>query len=247
MPRYRHDPFKDLVGFLVGDVMYAVRIEVVREIVNPLPIVDLPRAPESVKGVADYRGDVVPVVDLRERFGLPPGVPSRKTKWIVLDVSGGRTARKSVRRPDFEVERPSLSTGAPVDGTDIPARQTGAPTGGHAAFGRQVGPLLGPIPGGKPLAGARIGPPLPATGGTPVQGRYAALVVDSMTEVFGLAGGELRPAPPLGDGDDKRGIEGVTTLGSRLVFVLDARAFGAVTHAALSWAPGVARAPVEAP
>lgn len=165
MARHRHDPSKDLVGFLVGEVMYAVRIEVVREIVNPLSVVDLPRAPKSVKGVADYRGEVVPVIDLRERFGLPQVPRSRKTKWIVLDVGGDRAA---------------------------PAKA--APPGA----------------------------------------RYAALVVDSVTEVFGLAGGELRPAPPLGAGDEMRGIEGVTTLGTRLVFVLDARAFGAVTRAALA-------------
>jgi purine-binding chemotaxis protein CheW len=163
MARHRHDPSKDLVGFLVGDVMYAVRIDVVREIVNPLPVVDLPRAPKAVKGVADYRGEVVPVVDLRERFGLVPVAHSRKTKWIVLDV-GPKTA---------ESPRATLA-------------------------------------------------------------RYAALVVDSVTEVFGLAGGEIRPAPPLGPGDEARGIDGVTTLGSRLVFVLDARVFGAVTQAALT-------------
>jgi purine-binding chemotaxis protein CheW len=151
MARYRHDPSKDLVGFLVGDVMYAVRIRAVREIVNPLPVVDLPRAPAAVKGVADYRGLVVPVVDLRERFGLPVVEASRKTKWIVLDVGTGEGA------------------------------------------------------------GAR----------------YAALVVDAVSDVFGLAGGELRPPPPLGVGDDIRGIEGVTTYGSRLVFVLDGRAFRA--------------------
>lgn len=167
MARHRHDPSKDLVGFLVGEVMYAVRIDVVREIVNPLPVVELPRAPETVKGVADYRGEVVPVVDLRERFGLPAVPRSRKTKWIVLDVS---SAARSASSP----------------------HQAGA--------------------------------------------HYAALVVDSVSEVFGLAGGELRPAPPLGDGDAARGIEGVTTLGSRLVFVLDARAFGAVTQAALGGA-----------
>lgn len=155
MPRHRHDPSKDLVGFLVGDVMYSVRIDVVREIVNPLPVVDLPRAPHAVKGVADYRGEVVPVIDLRERFGLPAVALSRKTKWIVLDVGQ--------------------------------------------------------------LGGAR----------------YAALIVDSVSEVFGLAGGELRPAPPLGIGDAERGIEGVTTLGKRLVFVLDARIFGALTDVAI--------------
>lgn len=163
MARHRHDPSKDLVGFLVGEVMYAVRIDVVREIVNPLPVVDLPRAPEAVKGVADYRGEVVTVIDLRERFGLAQVPRSRKTKWIVLDVGAER----------------------------------------HAGAGAQ-------------------------------SARYAALVVDAVTEVFGLAGGELRPAPPLGAGDDARGIEGVTTLGARLVFVLDACAFGAVARAALA-------------
>ena len=167
MPRHRHDPSKDLVGFMVGDVMYAVRISVVREIVNPLAVVDLPQAPRSVEGVADYRGEVVPVIDLRERFGLPPASRTRRTKWIVLDV------------------------------------------------------------------GPRRVPGLPA----PKTSRYAALVVDAMTEVFGLSGGELRPAPPFGPNDDRRGIEGVTTLGDRLVFVLDAEAFGAITNEALSRPP----------
>ncbi|MBN9160594.1 MAG: purine-binding chemotaxis protein CheW [Myxococcales bacterium] len=177
MARHRHDPSKDLVGFLVGEVMYAVRIEVVRGVVNPLVVVGLPSTPATVKGVADYRGDVVPVIDLRERFGLPEVPRSRKTKWIVLDVG---------------------------------------------------------LAGSKEEAGRRA----PDT-----RAHHAALVVDSVSEVFGLAGGELRPAPPLGAGDETRGIEGVTTLGSRLVFVLDARAFGAVTQAAL--ADGVNAASVE--
>jgi purine-binding chemotaxis protein CheW len=177
MPRHRHDPSKNLVGFLVGDVMYAVRIEVVREIVNPLEVVGLPRAPKAVRGVADYRGVVVPVIDLRERFELPTARLSRKTKWVVLDVASP----------------------AAVD-----ARRRG---GGPASL---------------------------------VEGRYAALVVDAVTEVFGYGAGGIRPAPPLGRGDDVRGIEGVTTCplpdrrgGDRLVFVLDARAFGALAEAAL--------------
>jgi purine-binding chemotaxis protein CheW len=86
MPRQRHDPSKHFVGFTVGDVVYAVRIELVREIVNPLDVVELPRAPQAVRGVADYRGVVVPVVDLRERFGLPNVPPTRRNKWIVVDV-----------------------------------------------------------------------------------------------------------------------------------------------------------------
>ncbi|MCL2725163.1 MAG: chemotaxis protein CheW [Polyangiaceae bacterium] len=87
MPRHRHDPSKNLVGFLVGEMTCAVRIEVVREIVNPLEVAELPLAPKSVRGVASFRGDVVPVVDLRDRFGLPPTQETRKSKWIIVDVA----------------------------------------------------------------------------------------------------------------------------------------------------------------
>jgi purine-binding chemotaxis protein CheW len=46
-------------------------------------MVALPHAPPSVVGVAEYRGEVIPIVDLRARFGQPPAPPTRKTKWIV--------------------------------------------------------------------------------------------------------------------------------------------------------------------
>jgi len=243
MARHRHDPFKDLVGFLLGEVMYAVRIEVVREIVNPLTIVDLPRAPASVKGVADYRGEVVPVVDLRQRFGLPLVSPSRKTKWIVLDVTGGRNPGAASRRQMFSLQSGmSGATGAAA----AMSRQTGAPGSAIGAATRSAQnrpPMVAHLAPGTPMGGA-VGAP-PAANEARSQARYAALVVDAVTEVFGLAGGELRPAPPLGEGDDKRGIEGVTTFGSRLVFVLDARAFGAVTHAALSVAPPARNSSLE--
>jgi len=84
--RHRHDPSKTLVGFTVGGVQYAVAIGQVREICNPKPLVSLPHAPHAVNGVTDYRGEVIPVVDLRARFGLPPAPPSRRIKWIVVDV-----------------------------------------------------------------------------------------------------------------------------------------------------------------
>jgi purine-binding chemotaxis protein CheW len=84
--RQRHDPSKNLVGFIVGDVHYAVSIHRVREIANPLLLVALPKAPRAVTGVADYRGEVVPVIDLRVRFGLDPAEANRRTKWIIVDV-----------------------------------------------------------------------------------------------------------------------------------------------------------------
>jgi purine-binding chemotaxis protein CheW len=84
--RVRQDPSKNLVGFVVGAVRYALAIASVREIVNPLALVDLPGAASDVLGVADYRDEVVPVVDLRKRFGLESVPDTRRTKWIVLDV-----------------------------------------------------------------------------------------------------------------------------------------------------------------
>ncbi len=86
--RHRHDPSKSLVGFVVGDVHYAVPIARVKEIANALEIVPLPHAPREVVGVADYRGEVVPVIDLRTRFGLPHADRTSKSKWIVVDVAG---------------------------------------------------------------------------------------------------------------------------------------------------------------
>jgi purine-binding chemotaxis protein CheW len=90
--RQRHDPSKSLVGFLVGEVQYAVPISRVKEIPNPMVLVELPHPPPSVTGVSDFRGEVVPVVDLRLRFGLPQAAPTRKTKWIVVDVAGRTVA-----------------------------------------------------------------------------------------------------------------------------------------------------------
>jgi purine-binding chemotaxis protein CheW len=86
--RHRHDPSKSLVGCIVGDVHYAIPIARVREIANALDIVPLPHAPREVVGVADYRGEVVPVIDLRSRFGLPSADRTSKSKWIVVDVAG---------------------------------------------------------------------------------------------------------------------------------------------------------------
>lgn len=83
MARHRADRRKDLVGFLVGEVHYAIDIHRVREIIRPLSFVTLPHAPETVIGVADHRGEVVPVLDLRRRFGLTSLVTQR-SKWIVI-------------------------------------------------------------------------------------------------------------------------------------------------------------------
>lgn len=79
---------KNLVGFLVGDVQYAVEIGRVREIIRPLPLLSLPHAPPAVVGVADHRGQVIPVLEVRRRFGLPPANDAKRAKWILVDLRG---------------------------------------------------------------------------------------------------------------------------------------------------------------
>ena len=83
----RRDPSKNLVECNVGGVRYAIAIGAVREIVNPLATVPLASAPRWVIGVADYRNEVVPVVDLRVRFGAGETKATRRTKWIVVRQS----------------------------------------------------------------------------------------------------------------------------------------------------------------
>lgn len=81
------DREKNLVGFLLEEVRYAVEIRRVREIVRPLPLVAFPQAPPTVLGVADHRGEVIPVLDVRRRLGLTPTVVTRRTKWILVSVA----------------------------------------------------------------------------------------------------------------------------------------------------------------
>lgn len=81
------DRDKNLVGFTIGDLSYAVEIARVREIVRPLPLVPLPHAPPAIIGVADHRGEVIPVLDVRRRLGLPAVGPSRRTKWILVTLA----------------------------------------------------------------------------------------------------------------------------------------------------------------
>jgi len=60
----------------------------VQEIIRTPAITRLPRAPEFVEGIIDLRGKVIPVVDLRRRFGLEHGELGRAGRVVVVDVEG---------------------------------------------------------------------------------------------------------------------------------------------------------------
>jgi purine-binding chemotaxis protein CheW len=76
-----------LVVFTLAGEAFGVPIGQVKEIVRFVPVTAVPKSPPSVLGVLNLRGKVVPVVNLRERFGLPGAQTDDATRIIVSDVA----------------------------------------------------------------------------------------------------------------------------------------------------------------
>lgn len=70
--------------FIIGELEYAVDIMCISQIIRPQPIRPVPRAPAYIEGVIELRGAVIPIMDLRRRFGLEPAPSSRSTKFIIV-------------------------------------------------------------------------------------------------------------------------------------------------------------------
>lgn len=76
-----------LVSFEVGDEEYAVPILSVQEINRMLQITRVPQSPPFVEGVINLRGKIIPVVDLRKRFGLVKLENSDDVRIIVVEIA----------------------------------------------------------------------------------------------------------------------------------------------------------------
>lgn len=72
----------------MGDGLYAVDIMRIKEIIRLPKLAPLPRALPFVEGVINLRGQVIPVVDLRKRFGLPPAENLDSARLLILSVGG---------------------------------------------------------------------------------------------------------------------------------------------------------------
>jgi purine-binding chemotaxis protein CheW len=75
---------RQLAVFTLGELEYAIDILSIQQIVRPQTVRRLPRAPAFVKGVIDLRGQVIPVLDLGQRFGLEPGDGAGATRLIIV-------------------------------------------------------------------------------------------------------------------------------------------------------------------
>ena len=81
-----------LVVFALGDQRYALRLDTVERVLRAVEITPLPKAPEVVLGVVDVHGTVVPAVDLRRRFRLPPRELEPSDRMIIARTSQRRLA-----------------------------------------------------------------------------------------------------------------------------------------------------------
>ncbi len=81
------DDLLQLVTFRIGVAEFAVDILAVQEIIRLLQITLVPRAPKYVVGVINLRGKVIPVIDLRIRFGMPPAERDSHTRIVVMEFN----------------------------------------------------------------------------------------------------------------------------------------------------------------
>ena len=82
---------QQMVTFRLGDEEFGIPISQIQEIDRYAQITRVPRAPEFVDGVTNLRGEIIPVIDTRKRFGLPVKAADDRTRIIIVDLAGTKT------------------------------------------------------------------------------------------------------------------------------------------------------------
>jgi len=101
-----------VVGFRIGNETFGVRIASVREIVRVPEITAVPSAPDTVEGVINLRGKIIPVMDLRKRFGHVDIQPDKKNRILVVELQNKlvglivNAASEVLKIPPSEIEAP---------------------------------------------------------------------------------------------------------------------------------------------
>ncbi|WP_031385823.1 chemotaxis protein CheW [Desulfonatronum thiodismutans] len=76
-----------LVTFHIGEEEFGVEILKVQEIIRMMGITRVPKAPDFVEGVINLRGKVIPIIDLRTRFGMAAQDHDKHTRIIVIEIN----------------------------------------------------------------------------------------------------------------------------------------------------------------
>ena len=84
--RRADNPVIQLVGFRLDNEDYAIAITKIQEIILIKPITRIPQVPDFIEGLINLRGSVIPIVNLRKRFGLLPRELDDETRIIVVNI-----------------------------------------------------------------------------------------------------------------------------------------------------------------
>ena len=112
---------RQFISFVVGEEEYGLELLRVNEVIRTREVTAVPRTPRFVRGIINLRGDVIPVIDLRERFGLPAAAHSEAARVIVTEVRGSRigmavdSANQVVRIPADQLQPAPAFVGDSVD------------------------------------------------------------------------------------------------------------------------------------
>ena len=122
-----------LAAFRVGEVVYALDVAHVREVVRWQAVTPLPQAPRLIEGVIDLRGAIVPVVDLGRVLGMSPVATGRTARIAIVAESGlvmglvvdAALSVMSVAASELE-DPPALATQAGYDAARAVIRRSDA-------------------------------------------------------------------------------------------------------------------------
>ena len=101
-----------VVGFRIGRETFGLPISLVREIVRVPEITSVPNAPDYIEGVINLRGRIIPIVDLRKRFGQKTSERDKKNRIVVVELESRaiglmvNSASEVLRIPPSEIEEP---------------------------------------------------------------------------------------------------------------------------------------------
>jgi len=79
-----------VVSFKLGSEEYGVDIAQVQEINRMVAVTHVPRAPQFMEGVINLRGQLIPIIDLRARFGMPRAEHTKNTRIVVTEIGTKR-------------------------------------------------------------------------------------------------------------------------------------------------------------
>jgi purine-binding chemotaxis protein CheW len=102
-----------VVGFRIGRETFGLPISIVREIVRVPEITSVPNAPDYIEGVINLRGRIIPIVDLRKRFGEKSFQPDKKNRIVVVELETRaiglivNSASEVLRIPPSDIEEPN--------------------------------------------------------------------------------------------------------------------------------------------